>query len=175
MQQKSSLAYIALGANKGDRAKALRKAVYLLHRQAGISVQRASPVYETKAHTLSPDDVHPPFLNAVVEINTALTAHELLGVCQVIEAQVGRLRTRRWEPRVIDLDLIMYGQIHLATDALQVPHPRMAQRRFVLQPLADLAPDSYVPAPFDATVETLLAKTKDDDEPQRTSVRLWKE
>ncbi len=167
------VAYIALGANLGDRAQALRGAVRQLHQTEGMAVRRVSPVYETRAHTLTPGEVQPPFLNAVAEVATTLSAEAVLEACLAVEMHAGRTRSQRWEPRVLDLDLLLYGQETIHTDRLAVPHPRMAARRFVLQPLADLAPDLHLPAPFDATVAELLQNTTDPDEPKRTTLRLF--
>ncbi|HMB92578.1 MAG TPA: 2-amino-4-hydroxy-6-hydroxymethyldihydropteridine diphosphokinase, partial [Rhodothermales bacterium] len=163
------IAYIALGANLGKRLETLRAAVRGLAAHTDISVLRASPVYETKAHTETPDETQPPYLNAVVKIETTLPPESLLAYCHDLERAAGRTRRARWAPRTLDLDLLLYDSERRATPELTLPHPRMAERRFVLQPLADLvAPAFYVPAPFDATVSDLLAACSDPDEPVRT-------
>lgn len=164
-------AYIALGANVGDRIGALHHAVRALGEQPGLRVVRASPVYETAAHTLSPEETQPPYLNAVVEVRASLAPEGVLAVCHRIEQAAGRDRRheRRWAPRRLDLDLLLYDARTLQTAELTLPHPRMGERRFVLVPLADLAPDAYVPAPFDATVANLLARCPDPDALRRTS------
>lgn len=169
-------AYVALGANLGDRARALRGAVALLGEHPDVDVLRTSPVYEAEAHTITPGEVQPPFLNAVVEVATRLAPEGLLALCLDVEQRLGRRRTGtpRWAPRPIDLDLLVFGAVTYRAPHLLVPHPRMAERRFVLQPLFDLAPDLYVPAPFEATVAELLARCPDPSRPVRTDRRLSK-
>ena len=167
MDPLATTAYIALGANLGDRLGALRAAVQGLSEHPAITVGAVSAVYETAAHTLSESEEQPPYLNAVVEICTRLGPSALLAVLHALEARAGRQRRRRWAPRHLDLDLLLYGQITLGEPGLVVPHPRLAERRFVLQPLADLAPNLHVPAPFDSTVAALLARCPDTDRPRR--------
>jgi 2-amino-4-hydroxy-6-hydroxymethyldihydropteridine diphosphokinase len=170
-----TMAYIGLGANLGDRPAALRDAVARLGGTPGITVRRVSPVYETAAHTREPGEVQPPYLNAVAEVRTDLAPEALLAACLDIERQAGRDRrqARPWAPRPLDLDLLVYGRLSCATDVLVVPHPRLAERRFVLQPLADLDPDLHVPPPFDATAGVLLACSPDPDVPVRTGLLLF--
>ena len=156
------LAYLGLGANLGDRLGALRGAVAGLQAAEGVAVRRASPVYESAAHTLDPAEAQPPFLNAVVEVETGLGPEALLRLAHALERAAGRRRRRRWAPRPLDLDLLVFGRFAHTADGLAVPHPRLAERRFVLAPLADLAPNLYVPAPFDTTVAELLRTCPDD-------------
>lgn len=163
-----TIAYIALGANLGERLETLRAAVRGLAAHTDITVLRTSPVYETKAHTPVAGETQPPYLNAVVEVETTLPPAVLLTYCHDLERAAGRARRTRWAPRTLDLDLLLYGSETCATPHLTLPHPRMADRRFVLQPLADLAPTLYIPAPFDATVSDLLVACPDPDEPART-------
>lgn len=146
-------AYISLGSNLGDRAGQLEAALRILQRTAGIELRAASPVYET-----DPVGVRgqPRFLNQVAEIETSLEPERLLDVLQSIEAVLGRTRAERWGPRTVDLDLLLYGDRVLRSERLQIPHPRMCERRFVLEPLADLAPDMPVPGRGGATVRELL-------------------
>ncbi len=154
-------AFLALGANLGERADQLRNAVERLDAHPAIAVQAISPVYESEAHTLNPTDTQPPYLNAVVQVQTTLAPEELLAVCQRIERAAGRTRNQRWAPRRLDLDVLMVGPRTCDTDRLTLPHPRLADRRFVLQPWADLAPNLYVPAPFEDTVAALLNRCPD--------------
>ena len=134
-------AFLALGSNLGDREEHLRAAV------AGIpDVVAVSPVYETGA--VGGEDDDPPYLNAVVQLDTALTPQELLEVCRRLEAEAKRVRSRRWGPRTLDVDVLLVGDEVVEDDDLVVPHPRMWERSFVLVPLADLAPD-LVPSPPD--------------------------
>ncbi len=129
--------YVALGANLGDAAGALREAVHAMGQTPGISEVRCSCLYRS-----APVDASgPDFINAVVELRTVLTAPELLDALQAIETDAGRLRPYRHAPRTLDLDLLLYGSARVASPRLTVPHPRMWQRAFVLLPLAELAPE----------------------------------
>jgi dihydroneopterin aldolase/2-amino-4-hydroxy-6-hydroxymethyldihydropteridine diphosphokinase len=145
---------LALGANLGDRAAVLRSAVAALAAQPGLAGVEPSPVVESAAVTPpGADGDQPDYLNAVVRARTALSPQELLRACQRVEAAHGRDRSRegRWGPRTLDVDLVRYGDL-LAGDArgagdpvLQLPHPRAAERAFVLVPWALLAPDDVLP------------------------------
>jgi 2-amino-4-hydroxy-6-hydroxymethyldihydropteridine diphosphokinase len=130
-------AYLSLGSNLGDRAGNLRRAVELLA-SPDILIMRTSSLYETE-----PQDLHqqPWFLNQVVEIETRYFPMQLLGRIQSIEREMGRRRTVAKGPRVIDIDIILFGNFIIETPRLQVPHPRMPARRFVLEPLAELVPE----------------------------------
>lgn len=164
-------AYIALGSNLGDRAAHLRSAVVALGAQAG-EVAAISPVYEAAAHTLSPDEAQPAYLNAVAQVETALSPEALLAVLLEIERRAGRERRRRWEARPLDLDLLLYDDLVSHSATLTLPHPRLAERRFVLLPLHDLVPGRHVPPPFDATVGGLLAACPDRHPLQKTPLSL---
>ncbi|MDI6908039.1 MAG: 2-amino-4-hydroxy-6-hydroxymethyldihydropteridine diphosphokinase [Thermoanaerobacterales bacterium] len=133
-----ALAYIGLGTNLGDRRANLDRALALLDAAPGVRVSRVASIYETApvGYTAQPD-----FLNTVAEVETALAPADLLAVMQRIEDELGRVRTVRWGPRTIDLDLLLYDDLTLDNPALTVPHPRMAERAFVLVPLAELIPD----------------------------------
>ena len=134
-------AWIGLGANLGERTAALRQAVQALAALPGTCVLRTSSLYRS-----APVDAGgPDYLNAVVEIATPLGPHELLAALQALEQAAGRERPYRNAPRTLDLDLLLYGTQHITTPDLTVPHPRMFERAFVLQPLAELAPQ-HVPA-----------------------------
>jgi 2-amino-4-hydroxy-6-hydroxymethyldihydropteridine diphosphokinase len=131
------VAYVALGSNLGDRRAHLRAAVAALP-----GVRRVSGVYET-APVGGPDQG--PYLNCVVELDTTLDPHELLARCQDLEHEAGRTRRVRWGPRTLDVDILVYDDLEVATNDLCIPHPRMAERRFVLAPLAELAPERCPP------------------------------
>ena len=136
-----TLAYLGLGSNLSDRLANFRQAVALLGEQDGLHVTRASRVYET-------DPVGPPqpeYLNMVVEVDTRLGPKELLAACLDIERRMGRVRTERWGPRIIDIDLLLYDDERIEEPDLVVPHPRMHERGFVLVPFAELAPDLALP------------------------------
>jgi 2-amino-4-hydroxy-6-hydroxymethyldihydropteridine diphosphokinase len=135
-------AYLGLGANLGDRLGNLQRAVDLLGQQQGVTVVRCSRVYETDPIGGPPQ---PPFLNAVLEIATELSPHELLSACKGIENALGRVRVVRWGPRPIDIDILTYDETTIDEADLQVPHPRMHERGFVLAPLAELTDDPPLP------------------------------
>jgi 2-amino-4-hydroxy-6-hydroxymethyldihydropteridine diphosphokinase len=130
-------AFLGLGSNVGDRRRYLREAVETLG-DAGIGLRAVSPLYETEP-VGGPDQGR--YLNLVVELDTELTARELLGVCRRIESAAGRVRAERWGPRTLDVDVLWVDGVELDEPDLTVPHPRMWERRFVLAPLRDLAPD----------------------------------
>ena len=160
--------FIGLGSNLGDRIGHLRTAVHRLGALSGVRVVQASPVYETEPHTLG-GAPQPLYLNAAVELATTLAPEALLAHCHRLEAAAGRQPGPRWAPRPLDLDLLLYGSEERQDGSVPVlPHPRLGERRFVLQPLADLAPNLLVPAPFRATVAELLARCPDPDVPVRT-------
>jgi 2-amino-4-hydroxy-6-hydroxymethyldihydropteridine diphosphokinase len=133
----SKTVYLSLGSNLGDRERNIEQAVELLA-AAGLCVLRRSPVYETE-----PQDIRdqPWFLNVVIEAETEVFPKQLLARLQNIERQLGRKRIKPKGPRIIDIDILLYGDSVIETDELVVPHPRLAERRFVLEPLAALAPD----------------------------------
>jgi 2-amino-4-hydroxy-6-hydroxymethyldihydropteridine diphosphokinase len=136
-------AYIALGANLGDRRANLEAALGYLRDTPGMRVIKVSSFIENPAVGGPPDS--PPFLNAAAEVETALRAGNLLHVLLHTESSMGRERRVKWEPRVIDLDLLLFGDEVIAEPNLQVPHPLMHERRFVLEPLVEIAPDCVHP------------------------------
>ena len=138
------LAFVGLGGNVGDAPATLREALRELDAIPGTRLQRASRLYRSAAwgRTDQPD-----FTNAVAMLRTTLAPRELLDALLGIERAHGRDRARetRWGPRVLDLDLLMHGDLQLDEPGLTLPHPRLAQRAFVLLPLAEIAPDAIVP------------------------------
>lgn len=142
--------WLGLGANVGDSLETLTAAVYALDDVVGLAVDDVSGVYETPPWP-PPDDprsvTQEPFLNLVVRAVTTLTPHELLAETQLIEAAFGRDRARevRWGPRTLDIDLLLVGDRHLDTPELTLPHPRIAERAFVLVPLLEVAPGGSLP------------------------------
>jgi 2-amino-4-hydroxy-6-hydroxymethyldihydropteridine diphosphokinase len=134
-------AFIGLGSNLGDRLAALRRGVAQL--EAGGDVTAVSPLYETEP-VGGPED-QGAFLNVVVELATVDSPRQLLSRCQELEEAAHRVRTVRFGPRTLDADVLLVGDLVVDDPDLVVPHPRMWERRFVLAPLADLAPE-LVPA-----------------------------
>lgn len=130
-------AFLGLGSNLGDRAAVLAEAV---DRLVAVGLVAASPTYETDPLGV-PEDDPSPFLNLVVELDTDLSPRQLLAVCGRLEAAAGRVRTVRWGSRTLDVDVLWVESTTVDDPDLAVPHPRMWQRRFVLAPLRDLAPD----------------------------------
>ncbi len=132
-----TLAYVGLGANLGDRAGSIQRASELLE------ARRLSTVRETEPWGVTDQ---PRFLNAVAEVEWSGTAHELLERLLEIERELGRVRDgSRWGPRLIDLDLLVFGSETIDEPGLTVPHPELARRAFVLEPLAEIVPDLDVP------------------------------
>jgi 3-oxoacyl-[acyl-carrier protein] reductase len=150
-----TLAYLALGSNLGDRENYLRCALAALRQTEGIEVLRVSPLYETRP--VGGPAGQGPYLNAVAEVRSARGPHELLAVLRNIEQQLGRERQEKWGPRTIDLDLLLYGDLIYEDEQLTVPHPRLHERPFVLQPLAQLAPGLLHPV-LKRSIADLLAE-----------------
>ena len=134
--QPSVTAFVALGANLGDPVAAVAGAIERIGAIAGVRLIVCSALYRTAPI----DSSGPDYINAVVEIETVLSAPDLLVELQRIEHEAGRTRPYRNAPRNLDLDLLLYGDAHIASPALTVPHPRMLERAFVLVPLAEIAP-----------------------------------
>ena len=153
-------AYIALGSNMGDRELNLLRAVAEIGRLPDSKVTGLSSFYETSPVGVSGQ---PAFYNAVLRLHTALSPHELLERLLRIETDVfGRTRTVHWGPRRIDLDLLLHGETIISDDWLEVPHPRMSERRFVLQPLSDIAPELVHPVAGKSIAELLCALRTDE-------------
>ena len=134
-------AYVGLGANLGDAAATLRSAVESLGRMPATQALRASSFYRSP----SMGAPGPDYVNAVVELQTALEPHALLEALLAIEAAHGRVRSHRNAPRTLDLDLLLHDDRVVRSAILTLPHPRLHERAFVLRPLADLAPDLVIP------------------------------
>jgi 2-amino-4-hydroxy-6-hydroxymethyldihydropteridine diphosphokinase len=145
--------YLSLGSNVGDRQRHLDAALELL-RAAGVDIVRVSRVYETEPQDLR---AQPWFLNLVAEAQTRLFPLQLLRATQRVERKLGRKRVVEKGPRTIDIDILLFGGFVVDTEELQIPHPRMAARRFVLEPLAELAPDLRHPVTHASVREMLDA------------------
>jgi 2-amino-4-hydroxy-6-hydroxymethyldihydropteridine diphosphokinase len=146
-------AYLGLGSNLGDRVALLAAAARRLAVTPGVRGLRLSPVYETDPVGLAEQ---PPFLNAVAALETTLSPRELLELAGRVEDALGRVRATRWGPRTIDVDVLAVGHVTVLEADLEVPHPRMLERAFVLRPLADLVPGLVLPG-HSATVGAALA------------------
>ncbi|MCU0449254.1 MAG: 2-amino-4-hydroxy-6-hydroxymethyldihydropteridine diphosphokinase [Bernardetiaceae bacterium] len=155
------IVFVGLGSNLGDRAHHLAEARTRLATQAG-PLEASSAVYQTEPWGLADQ---PAFYNQVVQLATGLPPRELLAALLAIEQQMGRHRQQRWGPRLIDLDILLYANQQVALPELTVPHPQLANRRFVLVPLAQIAAEVTVPG-TGQTVAQLLANCPD-------TLRVW--
>ncbi len=136
------LAYIAFGSNLGDREAHIRAAAEKLAAAAGVELAAMSSLYETEP--VGPPQ--PAYLNAAAAVDTSLSPRALLALCQRIENELGRVRTIRWGPRTIDLDILLYDDEIVDEPDLRIPHPLLHERLFVLDPLVEIAPDARHPA-----------------------------
>src|SRR3954447_22004662 len=132
-----ALVYLSLGSNQGDRVAILREALAALPGATGGRLLRVSRLYETAPWGRADQ---PAFLNLAVALETPLAPADLLAVLKRLEADAGRTAGPRWGPRPLDLDILLYDSLTLIDPALTIPHPRLLERRFVLQPLADIWP-----------------------------------
>ena len=156
--------YLGLGSNLGDRIANLGRAISILGRP--LKILRQSPVYET-----DPVDVpeQERFLNMVIEVQTHIAPTDLLKLLKGIEQVVGRGKTTSNQPRIIDIDILFYGNLKMSTESLIIPHPRLARRAFVLVPLNDLVPKLRHPGNKKTVAEMLAALSG------RKGVELYKE
>lgn len=153
-----STAYLLLGGNLGNREANLKKAIELLNDKIG-EVIAASSLYETAAWGKTDQ---PAFLNQAVAVQTSLSALEVLDLALIIELELGRVRKDKWGERLIDIDLVLFGdQIIDIPDKLQVPHPHMQHRKFVMEPLAEIAPEVLHPV----LGETILSICRNINDP----------
>ena len=157
--------YLSLGSNVGDREAHRRAAIAALP-PAGVQVQQVSSIYETE-----PVDYldQPWFLNCVLEAETDVKPPALLQALRSIESQLGNKKEFAKGPRKIDLDILLYGNETITTPELQIPHPRMLQRRFVLVPLAEIAPNLKHPS-WQATAAELLQRLEDPSQVRRANL-----
>lgn len=160
-----SEAYIALGANLGDREGNLMEALERLDDTSGIQVLRVSSLYETEPVGYVDQ---PMFLNMAAVVSTSLSPHALLAEMQRIEKELGRVRHIHWGPRTVDLDLLWMEGRRLDTPELVLPHPRMQERSFVLRPLSDIVFEDE-PSGLYRAVQTALAKLEGKE-----GIQLWK-
>ena len=161
------LAYIALGSNLGDREKYIRQGAESLDRREDCVVQRISRLIGTEPYGVKEQ---PEFLNGMLELRTLLLPEELLDVLHEVEQEAHRERKMHWGPRTLDLDIIFYDDCIVDREELQIPHPDMENREFVLKPLAELAP--YLRHPLNGkTVRQMLAEIRNEDD--RYWRKLW--
>lgn len=151
-------AYVALGANLGDAQAAVRQALRELDTLPQTRVLRASALYRSAPVEAS----GPDYINAVAELRTSLSAHELLAQLQRLEQQAGRERPWRNAPRTLDLDILLYGGLQLDDPMLTLPHPRMWERAFVLRPLADIAPALVSPQQLQRVAQQRITRLAPD-------------
>lgn len=149
--------YLSLGSNVGDREEYIEQVFFLLEKNPHIKVAKHSGNFETEAEGVA--GTQPKFLNAVVEIKTKLSPHALLDVCQEIEAALGRERELEWGPRTMDIDILLYGDQVISDDKLQIPHPLMHERLFVLKPMNEIAPTMIHPV-LEKTMANLYEERK---------------
>ncbi|MBN2061940.1 MAG: 2-amino-4-hydroxy-6-hydroxymethyldihydropteridine diphosphokinase [Deltaproteobacteria bacterium] len=136
--EKSQTAYIGIGSNLGDSLGNCQKAVERIVLLPGCELIRVSGFYLTEPVGVKDQGW---YVNAVMAVNSSMSAHDLMRSLLKIEADMGRVRRERWEPRVIDIDLLLYGMEIISDELLVVPHPMMHKRRFVMAPMAELSPD----------------------------------
>lgn len=150
---------LGLGSNMGNRENNIKLAIYELNKHPEIVIDKISSLYETKPVGMMDQ---PDFLNLVISINTNLTPHELLTECLHAESELGRVRKQRWGPRNIDIDILIYHNYVIQDEVLQIPHPRLHERSFVLIPLQEIAYDISVYQGL--TSRELLKKLNDCDD-----------
>ena len=158
MNRTARKAYLALGTNLGDRLANLKRAPELLLAEPGLELEACSNIYETEP-VGGPDQG--PFLNVCLSVKTDLSPVTLLLRMLAVEEKMKRVREKRWGPRIIDLDLLIYEATIMNTPLLQLPHPRLAERDFVLIPLANIAPGLLVPG-GNRTVQEILDRRKEN-------------
>ena len=149
----AAIAYIGLGSNLGDRAATLQGALDVLNAHPRIDAVRCSRRIETEP--VGGPTGQPRYLNAVAELSTTLGPDALLALLQTVETRFGRTRSVPDAPRTLDLDLLLYDDLCRTTPELTIPHPRMHQRRFVMGPLAEIAPDAWHPVVRKTAAEIL--------------------
>lgn len=152
-----AVAYLGLGSNLGDRATQIRVACESVGAHPQIAVERLSALYETAPVGITDQ---PLFLNAAAMVRTSLPPEALLDILLAVEMRMGRERNLRWGPRVIDIDLLVYGQSRIDSPRLVVPHPRLFERAFALIPLAEIAPELRPPG-FACTVRDAADAAED--------------
>ncbi len=169
MSETLHTAYLSLGSNEGNRVYYLQKAIFLLGDKAGV-IRQISPVYESPSWGFDSDS----FLNVCAELETALSPIELLATVLEIEKSLGRIRGEEtgYRARTLDIDILYYDREVIENEGLQVPHPGIPNRRFVLKPLADIAPQFYHPV-LKKDTRNLLQECRDTSSLEKTGIRLF--
>lgn len=139
---KENVAYIGVGSNLGDKIKNCIQSIKMMGELSACNVAACSSMYKTEPQGVTGQDW---YANCVVKIKTGLTPPELLKSLMDIESYMGRIRKKKWEARIIDLDILLFDQKIINSESLTIPHPLLHKRRFVLEPLAELAPDLIHP------------------------------
>ena len=159
---------IALGSNLPDREQNIKMAIEQLVKHSDIYVEKVSSLYETEPVGIKDQ---PVFLNAIVCVKSGLQPVEIMKYCLEVEKIMGRKRIVRWGPRNIDIDLLVYDDIVINTEELQLPHPRMCERRFVLEPLEEILPKTILPCWKTAT--ELIGQLTDVSAVKRYEKMVW--
>jgi len=157
-----AIAYIGIGSNLGNRQENCLRAIELLQKK-GIIVTKRSSLYKTEPWGVKDQ---PRFINMAIEIDTSLEPKELLKILKNIEKELGREKSSKWGPRIIDLDILLFDDIILNEDNLKIPHPLMQERDFVLRPLCEIAPDIYHPLLKLSMYELMQKIHRKSQEPQ---------
>ncbi len=157
--ENGNICFLGIGSNMGDSASNCKDAVIRISNIEGITVLRVSSLYRTQPVGFEEQDW---FANGVIEIRTSLIPHALMDVIHRVEREMGRIRVHKWGPRIIDIDILMYGQIIMDENGLVIPHPEYHKRRFVLVPLNEIAPCAIHPA-FGISVKGLLDRLQDSN------------
>ena len=159
--------FIGIGSNVGEKKENIQRALNFLRRKAGLAMIGVAPIYRSQPVGYMDQDW---FLNTVAEFKTGLLPHDLLKTLLDIENEMGRKRIIRWGPRVIDLDILLYGGLNVKSPDLEIPHPLMNKRAFVVVPLADLRPELMLPGGV-AAVRLAVELLK--DQPVEKAGRLF--
>lgn len=156
-----NLVYLALGSNIGDRMTYLQEAERQLREHAQIRIVKCSKIYETEHWPRLEKSIHPPHLNQVIAIETNLSPSDLLQFTQAIEILLGKKKREHWGSREIDIDILLYQDLRSDSPTLTLPHPRINERKFVLIPLLEIAPDLLDPL-SQRLYSDILREMKDD-------------